>query len=102
MKNRIFIHPLSERCIHVGNGYKAKTLYNIRHRSYTLQVLDQNNNNNDGFYSIPKYVKMIRDPYSDANIYDGLDIFKNPHQLLIMPKPLSSIKWGYIKHAFKD
>lgn len=99
MKIRILKHPLSERCIHVRNGYKAKTLYNIRHRSYTLQVLDQNNN--DGFYLIPKDVKMIRDPYGDENMY-RLDIFKNPHQLLIMPKPLSSIKWGYIKHAFKD
>ena len=100
MKNRILKqHPLSERCIHIRNGYKAKTLYNIRHRSHTLQVLDQNNN--DGFYLIPKDVKMIRDPYGYENMY-RLDIFKNPHQLLIMPKPLSSIKWGYIKHAFKD
>lgn len=101
MKNCITKHSLSERCsIHIRNVYKAKTLYNIRDRSYTLQMLNQNNN--DGFYLIPEYTKMIRDPYDDKNLYDRLDIFKNPYQLLIMPKPLSSIKWGYTKHAFKD
>lgn len=100
MKNCINKHPLSERCIHIRNEYKAKTLYNIRDRSYTLQILNQNNN--DGFYLISEYTKMIRNPYDDKNLYGRLDIFKNPYQSLIMPKPLSSIRLEYIKYAFKD
>lgn len=101
MKNRIFIHPLSERCIHVRNGYKAKTLNNIRRRSPSMKLLDESHDI-DGINLVDKNISRMVSPYDHQYIYDGLDIFKNPHQLLIMPKPLSSIKWGYIKHAFKD
>ena len=41
-------------------------------------------------------------PYDNHDYsYDRMDIFKNPYQLMI-PKPISSMKWGYTKHAFKD
>ena len=97
MKNRILKHPLSERCIHVGNGYKAKTLNNIRRRSPSMKLLDESHDI-DGINLVDKNISRMVSPYDHQYIYDRLDIFKNPHQLLIMPKPLME----YIKHAFKD
>lgn len=99
MKNRIIKHhPLSERCIHVGNGYKAKTLNNIRRRSPSMKLLDESHDI-DGINLVDKNISRMVSPYNHhMYIYDRLDIFKNPHQLLIMPKPLME----YIKHAFKD
>lgn len=98
MKNRILKHPLSERCIHVGNGYKAKTLNNIRRRSPSMKLLDESHDI-DGINLVGKNISRMVSPYNHhVYIYDRLDIFKNPHQLLIMPKPLME----YIKHAFKD
>lgn len=102
MKNCVTKNPLSARCISMRNGYKAKTLNNIRRRSPSMKLLDESHDI-DGINLVDKNISRMVSPYDHHEyIYDRLDIFKNPYQSLIMPKPLSSIRLEYIKYAFKD
>lgn len=99
MKNCISKKSLLD--IRARNRYKINTLYAIKRNSPPLQLLDESHEI-DGLNLIPKHVRMMTSPYDNHDYsYNRMDIFKNPYQLMI-PKPISSMKWGYTKHAFKD